>query len=248
MILKRVKDRSQSFKGGPYSQQQLQYLADDLITPWLVFPKLIAQLQNEELDWVNALELSALPALQEMELTGFAIDDESRVTLQESLEQQLEKLTTQLPQLEKPAKGKKLATVEPLNINSHSQIREYFQKTWRINLPDTKEETLIELAKTTGKPEAASLLNNITECRHLHKRLNTYVNHLQDKHRRSDGRVHGQFNPLGTVSGVMVGCMGSSIHWAQSVVESLPVIPTSRTFLDQQSSANSTSHWMTKSL
>ena len=67
----------QSFKGGPYSQQQLQYLADDLIAPWLVFPKLVAQLQSAELDWVNALELAALPALQEMELTGFAIDDGS---------------------------------------------------------------------------------------------------------------------------------------------------------------------------
>ena len=82
---------------------------------------------------------------------------------------------------------------------SHPQIKEYFQKIWRIRLPDTKEETLVELAKTTGRPEAANLLQNITECRHLHKRLNTYVNHLQDKHRRSDGRVHGQFNPIGTV-------------------------------------------------
>ena len=198
-----LKDKriQQSFKAGPYSREQLQYLADDLVAPWLVFPKLVEQLQNEELNWVNALELAALPALQEMELTGFAIDDESRVALQQSLEQQLEELTAQLPQIEKPAKGKKPATVEPLNINSHPQIKEYFQKTWRISLPDTKEETLVELARITGKPEAASLLNNITECRYLHKRLNTYVNHLQDKHRRSDGRVHGQFNPLGTVSG-----------------------------------------------
>ena len=198
-----LKDKriQQSFKGGPYSQQQLRYLADDLIAPWLFFPKLVAQLQSAELDWINALELAALPALQEMELTGFAIDDESRVALQQSLEKQLKELTAQLPQLEKPVKGKKPATVEPLNINSHPQIKEYFQKTWRINLADTKEETLVELARTTGKPEAVALLKNITQCRHLHKRLNTYVNHLQDKHRRSDGRVHGQFNPLGTVSG-----------------------------------------------
>ncbi len=198
-----IKDKriQQSFKGGPYSKEQLQYLADDLVAPWLVSPKLVEQLQNEELDWVNVLELAALPALQEMELTGFAIDDESRVALQQSLEQQLEELTAQLPQLEKSGKGKKPATVEPLNINSHPQIKEYFQKTWRINLPDTKEETLVELARTTGKPEAAALAQTITQCRHLHKRLNTYVNHLQDKHRRSDGRVHGQFNPLGTVSG-----------------------------------------------
>ena len=98
-------------------------------------------------------------------------------------------------------RGKRTATVEHLNINSHPQIKEYFQKTWWINLADTLEETLVELARTTGKPEAATLLNNITECRHLHKRLNTYVNHLQYKHHRSDGRVHGQFNPLGTVSG-----------------------------------------------
>ena len=190
-----------SFKGGPYSREQLQYLADDLVAPWLVFTKLVEQLQNEQLDWVNALELAALSALQEMELTGFAIDDESRMVLQQSLEQQLEELTAQLPQLEKPAKGKKSAAVEPLNINSHSQIKEYFQKTWQINLPDTKEETLVELARTTGKPEAAALAETITQCRHLHKRLNTYVNHLQDKHRRSNGRVHGQFNPMGTVSG-----------------------------------------------
>ena len=123
-----LKDKriQQSFKGGPYSQQQLQYLADDLIAPWLFFPKLVAQLQSAELDWVNALELAALPALQEMELTGFAIDDESRVALQQSLEKQLKELTAQLPQLEKPAKGKKPATVEPLNINSHPQIKEYF--------------------------------------------------------------------------------------------------------------------------
>ncbi len=198
-----LKDKriQQSFKGGPYSQQQLQYLADDLIAPWLVFPKLVAQLQLAELDWVNVLELAALPALQEMELTGFAIDDESRIALQQSLEHQLEELTTQLPQINKPTKGKKPATVEPLNINSHPQIKEYFQTTWRINLSDTREETLVELASTTGKPEAAALAKIITHCRHLHKRLNTYVNHLQEKHRRSDGRVHGQFNPLGTVSG-----------------------------------------------
>ena len=176
-------------------------MADDLVAPWLVFPKLVEQLQNEELDWVNALELASLPAPQEMELTGFAIDDESRVALQQSLEQQLEELTAQLPQLEKPAKGKKPATVEPLNINSHPQIKEHFQKTWHIKLPDTKQETMVELARTMGNSEAATLLNNITECRHLHKRLNTYVNHLQEKHRRSDGRVHGQFNPLGAVSG-----------------------------------------------
>ena len=98
-------------------------MADDLVAPWLVFHKLVEQLQNEELDWVNALELAALPALQEMELTGFAIDNESRVALQQSLEQQLKELNAQLPQLEKPGKGRKPATVEPLNINSNPRSR-----------------------------------------------------------------------------------------------------------------------------
>ena len=90
-----LKDKriQQSFKGGAYSREQLQYLADDLVAPWLVFPKLVAQLQLALLDWVNVLEPAALPALQEMELTGFTIDDESRVALQQSLEQQLEELT-----------------------------------------------------------------------------------------------------------------------------------------------------------
>jgi len=91
--------------------------------------------------------------------------------------------------------------VEHLNINSHPQIKEYFQKTWWINLADTLEETLVELARTTDLPEAATLLNNITECRHLHKRLNNYINHLQEKHRRGDVGVYGQFNLLGAVSG-----------------------------------------------
>ena len=122
------------------------------MVPWLLFPKLVEQLQNEELDWDNGLEIAALPALQEMELTGFAIDDESRVALQQSLEQQLAELTAQLPQFEKPAKREKPATWEPLNVNFHPQIKEYSQKIWRINLPDTNEETLVELARITGKP------------------------------------------------------------------------------------------------
>ena len=157
---------------------------------------------DREPDWVNALEPATLPALQEMELTGFAIDDESRVALQQSLEQQLEKLTTQLPQLEKPAKGKKPATVEPLNINSHPQIKEYFEKTWRINLPDTREETLVELARTTGKPEAAALLHitslSVDTC--TSDSIPTSITC-----RRNIGGVMvgymEQFNPMGTVSG-----------------------------------------------
>ena len=81
-----IKDKriQTSFKGGPYSRAQLQYLADDLVAPWLVFPKLVEQLQNEELDWVNALELASLPALQEMELIGFAIDMGFRLLLRQS--------------------------------------------------------------------------------------------------------------------------------------------------------------------
>ena len=47
-----LKDKriQESFKGGPYSREQLQYLADDLVAPWLIFPKLVEQLQNEELN------------------------------------------------------------------------------------------------------------------------------------------------------------------------------------------------------
>ena len=130
----------------------------------------------------------------------------------------------------KPAKGKKPATVEPLNINSHPQIKEYFQKTWRINLPDTKEETLVELARTTGKPEAASL--PITS---------------QSAGTCTSGSIPTSITCRRNIGGVMVECMDSSIHWVQSVVESLPATPTSRTSPAQQSSAVFTSRQKAKS-
>lgn len=88
----------------------------------------------------------------------------------------------------------------PLNPRSHVQVKKYF-KEFRINLPDTREETLVHLvSKLPDGAITKSMVERILSARGYTKMLSTYVTGLQEKVTDA-GTVHPSFLLHGTTTG-----------------------------------------------
>ena len=181
-----------SFHGGPYSKEQLQYLSDDLVAPFLLLKPLHEKLKQGNLQTLTALENLCLHSFAEMSLTGFLIDQQARGQLEDRLKEELEQERRKLPKI-----SRQDGSETELNFNSPKQIKEYFANAFGLNLPNTAEITLSRIEE----PRAFELAQLILRCKELSKRKDAFLAKicLQDLH--EDGRVRANFNPLGATSG-----------------------------------------------
>jgi len=181
-----------SFHGGPYSREQLQYLSDDLVAPFLLVKPLQKKLQQENMLMLTSLENLCFHSFAEMSLTGFLIDQEARGRLEEQLSDELEQERSKLPKVRKKDGGE----VE-LNFNSPKQIKEYFASVFGLNLPNTSESTLSGIRQN----KAQDLAQVILHCKALSKQNGTFVAKMRLQNLHEDGRIRSSFDPLGTTSG-----------------------------------------------
>jgi len=145
----------ETFDGGPLSDVQLRYAADDASATWAVFDQQWRELVGHGLTRVAQLEFAALPVLADLQLRGVALDAPSWMALVGALE-------ADQPQLAEAAQAA-LVTDEsprdlfgptPVNLESTEQVRDALARVG-VNLETTREVALRDHA---GHPAVDALL------------------------------------------------------------------------------------------
>lgn len=190
------KDVRQSFKYtyGDLTEPQIQYAARDVMYLDQIYSAQVKRLKKDNLIRTAKLEFEVLPVTVKMHLNGMGIDQEKWKKLANSLSKEISEVEMRMADLLGDAAVQTSFIGEPkLSINPRSpdQMKKAFAK-FGIELEDTRADTLRKL----DHPLAKLLL----EHREKAKLASTYgLGFLEDV--GPDGRIHAEYNPLGTVTG-----------------------------------------------
>lgn len=156
-----------------------------------LWPKLLQQPSLTRL--FNEIEMPLVPVLARMERTGVKIDENLLNLYSQELAQQLIQLETQTHDL----------AGEVFNLASPKQLQKILFEKHQLPIvkktpkgdPSTNEEVLSELALDYDLPKL------ILHYRGLAKLKNTYTDKLPLMVSKKDGRIHTNYNQIGTVTG-----------------------------------------------
>ena len=161
--------------------EQIQYAAQDVEHLHALKEKLDAELKAAALMGVLRLEMDLLPVVVEMELIGFCVD-------RKKLEELAAKATQERDQVAQTVNN--LLGTGDVNLNAPAQLLKALRGLG-IALKNTNEESLSECRH----PVAAAILE-YRKWKKLKEDVESRIHEI-----RPDGRIHGQFNPLGTDTG-----------------------------------------------
>ena len=161
--------------------EQIQYAAQDVEHLHALKEKLDAELKAAALMGVLRLEMDLLPVVVGMELIGFCID-------RKKLEELAAEGTQERDQVAQTVNN--LLGTRDVNLNAPAQLLKALQGLG-IALKNTNEGSLSECRH----PVAAAILE-YRKWKKLKEDVESRIHEI-----RPDGRIHGQFNPLGTDTG-----------------------------------------------
>lgn len=167
------------------------------------------------------IELGCMPATIRMEERGMRIDQKLLQDIDEKYNKLIpEYMNNCLKELEKfedkiqafRVKNPRKKLDNPINLGSASQMNTLLYDILKIKIEkpkktakasneekkSTDKKSLIKIAKTY--PEYANFLMTLLKYRNATKMKSTYIDAIKDRI-RSDGRIHGDFLPYGTVTG-----------------------------------------------
>jgi DNA polymerase I-like protein with 3'-5' exonuclease and polymerase domains len=176
------KDRGRSDWGSPMLlAEQIQYAAQDVEHLHALKEKLDAELNAAGLMGIFRLEMNLLPAVVGMELIGFCVD---RKKLEE-LAAEAARKRDQTAQIVNKLFGRR-----ELNLDVPARLLEALQSLG-IALKNTNENSLLECRH----PVADAILE-YRKWKKLKEDVESRIHEI-----RPDGRIHAEFNPLGTDTG-----------------------------------------------
>src|SRR6516225_11848845 len=176
------KDRGRSDWGAPtLLAEQIQYAAEEVEHLHALKEKLDVELNAAGLMGIFRLEMDLLPVVVEMELIGFCVD-------RKKLEELAAEATRKRDQTAQTVN--KLLGRRELNLDAPAQLLEALQGLG-IALKNTNENSLLECRH----PVAGAILE-YRKWKKLKEDVESRINEI-----RPDGRIHCEFNPLGTDTG-----------------------------------------------
>jgi DNA polymerase I len=161
--------------------EQIQYAAEDVEHLHALEEKLNAELKSAALMGVFRLEMDLLPVVVGMELKGFCVD-------RKKLEELAAEATQERDQVAQTVNN--LLGTGDVHLNAPAQLLKTLQGLG-IALKNTNEDSLSECRHPVAKA--------ILEYRKWKKIKEDVESRIGEI--RPDGRIHGQFNPLGTDTG-----------------------------------------------
>lgn len=194
------KDIRQSFINMPsmqmFTDEQLQYAAKDAEILHSIYEQQIEQLAQKGLTKVAELEFELSPIVGHMELVGVPIDTKKWNTKLEDYAKEHEESRLEMHRLifDEGDIDEQMGmfTRDSINLNSPKQIKEAFHKIG-IDIEATNEREIALI----NHPAAKELLNY----RKLQKILSSYGGTFLDKIHPFDGRIHADYQQLGTATG-----------------------------------------------
>ena len=161
--------------------EQIQYAVQDVEHLHALKEKLDAELKAAALMGVLRLEMALLPVVVGMELIGFCVD-------RKNFEELAAEATQERDQLAQTVNN--LLGTRDVNLNVPVQLLKALRGLG-IALKNTKEDSLSECRH----PVADAILE-YRKWKKLKEDVESRIHEI-----RPDGRIHGQFNPLGTDTG-----------------------------------------------
>src|SRR5258708_21997279 len=161
--------------------EQIQYAAQDVEHLHALKEKLDAELKAAALMGVLRLEMDLLPVVIGMELIGFCVD-------RKKLEELAADATQERDQVAQTVNN--FLETRDVNLNAPAQLLKALQGLG-IALKNTNEGSLSEC-----RHPVAAAISGYRKWKKLKEDVESRIHEI-----RPDGRIHGQFNPLGTDTG-----------------------------------------------
>lgn len=224
------KDIRETFENsnGNFTQEQLLYSSLDVLYLEQIMDKQVEILTEQKQTDVLNLEMGLLPVVAEMEWNGVLIDKEKwtsniagtiidannlNIKLKEILGENLKITGTAydmfdlLKMLPKTKKGRNRLIeikeeeqilkeiLDTVNFNSTAQLKAVITKVFNIPVPNTQEKTILKYKNT------CNFIKVLLEYREVEKKNTTYGENILELINPETGRIHAEFNQLGTVTG-----------------------------------------------
>lgn len=166
----------------------------DLVMRQLIHRELDREISEKGVDLLHDLEIKLVFVLQHMEANGIAIDTQSLHTLSLELQDKISQLETKIHN----------TLGDDFNIASPKQLGQVlFEKNDWVEKPKKTKSGAYSTAEDELRKylKIDPIFGQILEWRGLTKLKNTYVDTLPKHLSKETGRIHAQFNQLGTVTG-----------------------------------------------
>ena len=175
------------------SSEQVENVLKSLALYEQIEEKILLSMQEKDLTRTyREIEEPLIKILAEMEYTGVAIDLEYLGKLINEYEIKISELTSEIYRL----------SGEEFNINSSRQLGDVLYKKLKLPaLKKTKTGLSTDAATLKAIQDTSPVISKILEYREKAKLKNTYIDVLPGLVHPEDGRVHTNYNQLGTSTG-----------------------------------------------
>ncbi|MDC0449080.1 DNA polymerase [bacterium] len=196
------KDTVQTFarmtKNARLNEEQLRYAALDTFVMFPIFEQQIVKLKKENLVGVAKLEFATTRAVGDMELTGIFIDVPRWKKILADLSVKRDQFAQEFQDIVRPYYRVTSFDLfgnmaDCININSQVQLMDLFNNRLEMNIPSTGDAILSAI----DHPVAKGLRNY----RRYEKLISAFGERLLNKVHPQTGRLHPEFNQLGTATG-----------------------------------------------
>ncbi|NMB69861.1 hypothetical protein GYA27_01490 [candidate division WWE3 bacterium] len=181
-----------------FSETQLKYAALDTLIMFPIFEKQLEKLKKENLINIGKLEFAVTRVVGDMELTGIYLNQEKWRDIISRLKEKREKYAKEFQEAIKPYYGATAIDLfgnssDFININSNVQLLELFNKRLGLDLPSTGDAILSGCTHPVAKM--------LRDYRQYEKLVSAFGDTLLEKINKVTGRVHPEFNQMGTATG-----------------------------------------------
>lgn len=190
-LSKEVRDSFQYVEpGDEFSEEQLRYAALDAEILIPLYREMLPKVEARQSKAIIALENDSLPVTAQMEYVGMRVDTDLWMSLA---------LEKEAAQAEAGARANaalmEVGAPEPINLNSHKQIKEAVLKHRRIQLKDTALDTIRSAAHRWP-----DFFEPLIEYKEYRQGCTTFGRKWL-RHVGEDGIARGEFHQLGTDTG-----------------------------------------------
>lgn len=180
------------------TEDQLKYSALDTLIMFPIFDSQLKKLKKEGLIDIAKLEFAVTCVVGDMELNGVYIDIKKWKGILKKLNEKRKKLAEKFQEEIRPYFRANSIDLfgnygDCININSQVQLMDLFNNKLNLNLPSTGEGILAQVNNPT--------VQILRDYRKYEKLVSAFGENLLSKLNKKTGRVHPQFNQLGTATG-----------------------------------------------
>lgn len=180
------------------TEEQLVYSALDGLILFPIFEAQLQQLQKEQLANIAKLEFAATRAVGDMELRGIYLNENKWREILKALQIHRDELAKQFQESIRPYYKTNIIDLfgnqtDVINMNSQQQLMDLLNNKLGLNMPSTGDQILSSISHPVVKV--------LRDYRGYEKLLSAFGESLLAKINPATGRIHPEFNQMGTATG-----------------------------------------------